>query len=264
MMARVDPPIVSYAHASEFPGWSKAEPFLIDIVRNHKPRRILEIGSGANPTLPLGHIPDGTAYITCDIDADELAKAGPGYATCRLDLERGDIPADLYGQCDLVFSRMVNEHIQNGREYHKNIFDILAPGGMAVHCFATLYTLPFVINRIMPSGLSSVILNYVSPRDEHRHGKFRAYYRWSRGPTKRMIRRFQALGYEVVSYNGYFGHWYYRRRMGLLDQLEQAKARTLLSWPVPLLCSFATVFLRKPIDVNAPALTSTSANTPSL
>jgi len=245
-MAATSQPNIDYGHISEFPGWAESGPFLDDLVHRYRPRLILEIGSGANPTLAQDRIPPGTEYITSDIDATELAKAGPGYTTRLLDLERGDIPTDLLNRCDFVFSRMVNEHIRDGRRYHENIFRILAPGGVAVHCFATLYTLPFLANRLLPDRISGVLLRYFRPRDEHKQGKFAAYYGWSRGPTKTMIRRFQNLGYDVVSYNGYFGHWYYSGRLKPLDTLEQIKARLLIRWKVPLLCSFATVILRKP------------------
>jgi hypothetical protein len=237
---------VSFRHVSEFPGWAAAPVFFSTIIATRHPRLILEVGSGANPTLSLSQIPQGTEYVTSDVDVDELEKAGSGYTARLLDLERGEPPADLLDKCDLVFSRMVNEHVRDGRAYHGNVFKLLAPGGVAVHCFATLYALPFVLNRILPDSLSATLLSHFMPRDGDKHGKFRAYYGWSRGPTKEMIRQFQKLGYEVVRYDGYFGHYYYRRRMKPLDRLEHAKARLLLKVPIPLLCSFATVVLRKP------------------
>ena len=209
---------------------------------------VLEVGSGANPTLSTDDVHRyGLRYITSDRDLSELSKADPVYEARCVDLENGPIPDDLLGRCDLIFSRMVNEHIRDGRRYHANIYDMLSPGGVAVHAFSTLYTLPFLANHLMPSQLGNGLLNFFAPRDRHQHEKFQAYYSWSRGPTSHAIRQFRQLGYHVVSYDGYFGHTYYRNRMPLLDRLEQAKARLLLTLRLPLFCSYATIVLRKPI-----------------
>jgi hypothetical protein len=97
----------------------------------------------------------------------------------------------------------------------------------------------------MPEPLALIALKFFNPRDRHRHEKFTAYYNWSRGPSKVMIERFQNLGFEVLHYTGYFGHPYYRK-LPLLAQLEAWKSRRLLQHPVPQLCAYATVVLRKP------------------
>ncbi len=238
---------IEYRLVSTFPGWEGAPEFLSKFVELRKPKTILEIGSGANPTLPPEQIPPDIRYITSDADAAELAKAPPGYTARLLDLEKGMIPEDLHDSCDLVFSRMVNEHVRDGKQYHANIRRILAPGGLAVHCFATLYALPFVVNRFLPDSLSTSIYNRVAKREnEHTHGKFQAHYGWSRGPTQHMIRQYQSIGYEVLEYDGYFGHCYYDKKLKFLSALEKQKARLLLKMPMPLLCAYATVVLRRP------------------
>jgi hypothetical protein len=84
-----------------------------------------------------------------------------------------------------------------------------------------------------------------SPRDEHLHGKFSAYYSWSRGPSNSMIRRFEEIGFEIIDYRGYFGHYYYQK-LPWLHRLEMFKSKLLLKYPVPQLCSYARVVLRKP------------------
>lgn len=135
-----------------------------------------------------------------------------------LDLESGPLPEDIIGRVDMVFSRMVNEHIKDGLRYHRNISDLLRSGGIAIHCFSTLYAMPFVVNSFMPMGLTSRLLEFFNPRDNpEEHGKFPAYYSWSRGPTKKMILGFQELRYDVLQYDGYFGHRYYSTRLPILD-----------------------------------------------
>jgi hypothetical protein len=59
-----------------------------------------------------------------------------------------------------------------------------------------------------------------------------------------MISRFEALGYEVLEYKGYFGHGYYSR-VPLLHRLEHLKARILLANPIPELCGYGMVIVRK-------------------
>ena len=244
---RSDEPLVRYFNVDDFPGWSAAPSFLNQLVAQFAPANVLEIGSGANPTMSIEDVRRwNIQYITSDIDEAELKKADPVFKTQCMDASKPTIDPSLLGKFDLIFSRMVNEHIRDGRLYHANIFRMLAPGGVAVHAFSTLYTLPFVVNAMVPVALSEVLLKLVSPRDTYQHGKFPAYYSWSRGPTRRSIAGFREIGYEVLSYDGYFGHGYYRRRSKLLHALEQAKAAWLLKLPLPLLCAYAVVVLRKP------------------
>ena len=239
---------IGYFDVDDFPGWAAGPALLDRLVAQYEPKTVLEIGSGANPTMNIEEVRRwGIRYITSDIDPTELEKADPVYATYCVDFSQGAIPGDLLGKFDLIFSRMVNEHVKDGRLYHSNIFRMLAPGGVAVHAFSTLYSLPLLVNYLMPVRLSAALLNFFSPRDTYQHAKFPAYYSWSRGPTARSIQGFREIGYDVISYNGYFGHEYYMHRSRLLHRLEQIKSGLLLKkarWP--LLCSYAVVILRKP------------------
>lgn len=240
-------PLIRYHAVDDFPGWEKAEDLLKESIERYRPRTVFEVGSGATPTLSIADVSRyGLRYITSDREEGELAKADPAYEARRVDVSDGPIPADLIGRCDIVFSRMVNEHVSDGRRYHANILQMLSPGGVAIHAFSTLYTLPFLANYLMPSGLGDRLFDFFAPRDRYQHDKFRAHYSWSRGPTRSSVERLQALGYQVIAYDGYFGHFYYRNRMPILQTLENAKTRLLLSARLPLFCSYATVMLRKP------------------
>ena len=222
--------------------------FFRDLIVAHNARCVLEVGSGANPLLPPTFVRErGIAYITSDIDPTELAKADPVYEAVLLDLTVPIADPALLGRFDLVFSTMVGEHIPDAHSCHANIFRLLQPGGYSVHHFASLWTLPFVFNRLLPDSLTDRILDLIHPRDRHQHEKFPAHYDWCRGPSAKMIARFQKLGFEVVRYTGYFGHGYYSKKLPWLDRLEWCKARFLLNHPIPQLCSFATVVLRKPL-----------------
>ena len=181
-------------------------------------------------------------YTTSDVDEKELIKADNIYRKLVLDLSLNNIV--LNEKYDLVFSRMVGEHISDGEVFHKNIYKLLNPGGLSVHCFSTLYAFPFLLNRLMPESLSDILLRQFAPRDEEKHGKFKAYYSWSRGPSKKMIERFRKIGFEIIEYNGYFGHNYYGK-ISPLHKLEQLKANWLVKHPISFLTSYACIVLKK-------------------
>lgn len=239
--------IVSYDFVGNFPGWVMAPDYFRSLILEHNCRRILEVGAGANPTLSPQFVQaNGLSYVTSDLSVEELKKTRTPFEQLVLDLSAKTVDPALHGSFDCVLSRMVAEHVSNGHQYHRNIYKVLRPGGISAHCFSTLWALPFAANRLLPEKLGSILQEIFSPRDEHLHGKFRAYYSWSRGPSNSMIRRFEDIGFEVIAYTGYFGHWYYRRRLPWLHQLEMLKTKLLLKCPVPQMCSYATFVLRKP------------------
>ena len=240
---------VGYHHYRDFPGWGGATSFLSALIERESAQAVLEIGSGANPTLSPPQVRAlGARYTTNDRSATELAKADAVFDTLLLDMTAalpGELPRETY---DLVFSRMVNEHVDDGERYYRNIFTVLRPGGVTAHCFSTLYALPFVVNRLLPDRLAGRLLDLVNPReDPYMQDKFPAHYSWSRGPTRRAIARLTHLGYEILEYRGYFGHPYYNRAaLRPLRALEESKAEWLCRHPVPALTSYAVVILRKP------------------
>ena len=239
---------VVYEHYRRFPGWTQAPSFLKSLIERESSTSVLEIGAGANPTLSPADLEGlGLRYTTNDRSASELAKAGPAYETLLLDMATAGHAALPAQQFDLVFSRMVNEHVADGERYYRNIWRCCV-GGLTAHCFSTLYALPFVVNRLVPERLGSRLLDVFNPRpDRYQQDKFPAHYSWSRGPTRRMIGRLTGLGYEIVEYRGFFGHPYYERPLlRPVRALEEAKAASLCRHPIPALTSYAVVILRKP------------------
>jgi 2-polyprenyl-3-methyl-5-hydroxy-6-metoxy-1,4-benzoquinol methylase len=209
-------------------------------------RSVCDVGGGANPTLDLDAIRAcDVRYTLLDVSAEELAKAPSGYRTVCADITD---PTVLAGeQFDLVCTKTVAEHITDPRAFHRRVFELLSPGGVAIHVFPTLWALPYVVNRVLPGVVAERILVRVQEgrEPEGSEGKFRAYYRWCRGPTAGQRERFERLGYEVRRYSGYFGHDYYRK-LPALDRLEERKTAHLIERPRPRLTSFALVVLRKP------------------
>lgn len=234
---------ITYGHSADL--WHGYQDRLERLVRHHGFRRILDVGGGANPLLSTDFVEaHHLDYTIWDVSQSELDKAPAGYRKVVQDITAESTRRRLE-TFDLIFTKMLAEHVRDGLQLHRNIFGLLAQGGMAVHFFPTLYTLPFVVNRMVPESLASRLLDIFSPRDRHQHGKFPAYYSWCRGPTMASLRRLERLGYDVVEYQGGFGHGYYRK-IPLVHRWHGRLTRFLLKHPTPYLTSYACVVVRRP------------------
>ncbi len=235
--------IIEYKNFNKFIGWNKAEEFIQQLIKENNIETILELGAGANPTINSAFIEENKlSYTISDIEYSELEKAEDIYIKEVLDLNAKKISRSK--KYDLIFSRMVGEHIEYGEYFHRNIYSLLNSGGLAVHCFSTLYAFPFLINRILPEFLSDMLLKIFAPRDKFKHGKFKAYYSWCRGPSVKMIKRYENIGYSVEEYIGYYGHSYYQK-IPLLNAFEKNKTQLLIKMKIPYLTSYVHFILRK-------------------
>ena len=221
-----------------------------NVIDEHKLVRVCEIGAGRHPLLPLHEARSrGVAYTILDISQEELEGLPYGFARILGDI--CDRTVGVSGSYDYVFSKMVLEHVADSERFHANIFRLLAPGGFACHVFPTLYATPFLMNRLLPERAAVAVLSAVFPDEEPYRGKFPAYYRGCRGPTKTQIRRLQRIGYEVLEYTGFFGHGYYSRIPGLGVAVDRS-AHFLTRRPIAALTSYALVLLRKPLIDHIP------------
>ena len=232
--------------ATRLVAWREFDATVADRARGTAGRRICEVGAGANPLLTAAEASEqGLDYVLLDASQEELAKTDDAYTKVAADM--GSPGVDAGGPYDLVFSRFTAEHIASPEVFHRNVLEMLVPGGLAMHFFPTLYAPVFVLNRLLPEGLMSNALHRLQHgREPHGHtGKFRAYYRWCRGPGRRQRERFESVGFEVDEYVGYFGHSYYDRYRPLRAAMEWT-ADALVRRPVPLLTSYAWISLRRP------------------
>lgn len=185
----------------------------------------------------------GHAYTIVDIDGRELAQAPDDVHKIELDITSSALPRSF----DLIISRHLAEHVRDPKAMHRNVRAMLRPGGIAIHFFPTLYSAPFMVNRLIPEKLAEWGLLRLQPyRASGGHGKFPAYYRWCRGPTRGQVRRLLSVGFEVDEYVAGFGHAYYCRAP-ILQRLENAKTQFLLRHPLAHLTSYAIVVLRRPL-----------------
>ncbi|MGB8404114.1 MAG: methyltransferase domain-containing protein [Mycobacterium sp.] len=228
--------------------WAGFEDLVRDLASAERARAVAELGGGADPIIgDWDFVKRRTVF---DISATALASADINLQTRLLDLCQ-PIPDDQssydLGRYDLVFSKMLCEHLVDARTFHQNCFKLLRPGGLAVHFFPTLSALPFVVNKLAPEPAARSVAAKFLPdrRDDPNWQKRPAYYRWTTGPTRRARRRFESIGFRVEAWRAGFGHHYYRAHAAL-DAAERVKSDFLLKHPVPGLTSFATVVLRKP------------------
>jgi len=224
--------------------WNEYSEFVQSLVKEYGACQICDVGGGANPVLPLEFIEQNQLDCTVlDISSEELEKAPKGYNKLVQDVEASDcVQVEKF---DLVITKMLAEHLKHGKLFHKNIFGMLKPGGVAIHYFPTLYSLPFIVNKLIPDRLSSFLLDTFLPRDRHQLGKFPAYYSWCYGPIPSMLRMLAEIGYETVEYRAFFGNTYYSR-IPIIRDLHRAYSHYLAQHPNPYLTSFAQVILRKP------------------
>jgi len=237
-------PLIDYGLTDD--AWNGFVSRVEQLVVTHQGRTICEIGGGANPALSLDFVrKHGLDYVIIDVSATELAKAPAGYRT-RVQDVTGPIEGEQ-GTYDLVFSKMLAEHVKDGEVFHRNMHALLKPGGVAFHFFPTLYAPPYVLNLLLPERLTYRILTLIQNGRENdgRKGKFPAYYRWCRGPTKRQLARLEAVGFRILNYTGFFGHAGYYKKMPLVERAHLALSRWLQRHPTPWLTSFAYAVLEK-------------------
>ncbi len=226
--------------------WQGYSEFLLETAHRNGVSAVAELGGGANPVIAdtdvWGFVPKRVVF---DISAEELAKSDGDVEKRVADLSKPlNEGLDSY---DLIFSKMLCEHLPDAEVFHRNCFNLLRGGGVAVHFFPTLFATPFIVNRIIPEGLGASILGRIDSRrvNDPRFGKFPALYKWCTGPTQKTLQRYRGIGFEIAEWRGGFGHEYYNR-IAPLAAVERAKTRFLLKHPQPMLTSYAVVVLRKP------------------
>lgn len=170
---------------------------------------ILELGAGRWPSFRLAEMPSTIqSYTVNDISPDELALLPEGYEKACFDVS-GDA-ANFKDNYDVVFSRFLAEHVPDGEAMHRNVHQVLRPGGIAFHLIPTLYAVPFIINKYFPEKLTTRILEIFSPR-RAMSPKFPAYYSACYGNPERMRQMLTEIGFRKVEIRNFYGHFYYEK-----------------------------------------------------
>ncbi|OBF30313.1 transposase [Mycobacterium sp. ACS1612] len=241
--------------------WNGYEDLLVDLAKREGAKSVAELGGGANPIVADSNWDFLQQRVVVDISAQELAK-GEGVVETRV----ADLCQPINGghnSYDMVFSKMLVEHLPDPVAFHENCFKLLRPGGLSVHFFPTLHSLPILVNHLIPEKQAHALVRFFQPSRiaDPKQQKFPAYYRWCLGPSERTAKRYESAGFEVERINATFGHGYYRR-IPPLHGLEQLKMKMLHRHPVPYMASFMVVILRKPHVGYESGAASSSATAP--
>jgi len=240
-------PVVQYRLTDE--AWEGYTEHLQQLILRHGGRTVCDVGGGANPSLDQTFVDrHGLDYVIVDISAEELAKAPAGYRKRQMDVAQPLSGEE--GTYDFVFSKFVAEHVRDAGTFHRNMYRLLRPGGIAFHFFPTLYAPPFVVNYLLPESVSYPLLRLIQRHREKegRGGKFPAYYAWCTGPNRRAIRRLESTGFSVKKYIGFYGHDHYYEKFPSIAACHNRLAAVLQRHPIACLTSFAYLILQKPLD----------------
>src|SRR5690606_5853440 len=115
---------------------------VLDLARILNARSLLEVGGGRSPLLTERELArHDIRYTANDISERELERAPNWVGKACFDIQTPDhAQIEQYaGQFDLIFSRMVMEHVPSYQRAYRNIFTLLQPGGVAIAFHPVLF-----------------------------------------------------------------------------------------------------------------------------
>ncbi len=225
--------------------WENYKDHVAGIISSIDRADIIEIGAGRAPLFDKADLPGNVAsYTINDISKRELDLASGDWHKVCFDV-CGDVSA-IEPRYDVAFSKMLAEHVPDGYKFHSNLFKILKPGGISFHFMPTLYSPPFVINRLLPEFVSRSLLRvFFEYRDDDRIPKFPAYYSMCYGASARLVGRYNSIGFADVDIRTFYGHGYFAKIPGIRE-LDSVLSRFAYRHDWTLLGSYAYVRLVKP------------------
>lgn len=168
-------------------------------------RRVLDAGAGAAWAFPTSYKETFGLYLVgVDIDPEEMS-VNPALderlvsdVCARLPVEDGSI--------DLITAYSGVEHFPDNEAFLRNCYTALRPGGRWVAQFPSRYASFAILNRMLPQGISKILLRRLRP-DAADHIGFKAHY------DKTNYSSFSAMakgvGFEVEYYHlSYFHHYF--------------------------------------------------------
>lgn len=198
---------------------------------------VLEIGGGAHPSVMDRQ---DINYTIIDPDSNELAKAADDVEKINSLLE--DLNVDK--QYDLVLTKMVLEHVKEPTLFHEKVYEILRPGGKAIHFFACRHSIPAFVNRILPEYIGDSILKKLGNRDLSDSPKYPAFYLKTKGYSKRQVNFFNSLQFTVEKYQSFVGHKYFKK-FRIIGFIERLYTKLLYHLKLACLSTVALVVLKK-------------------
>ena len=228
--------------------WDNYRPAVLALARELGLTRLCEIGGGRNPLFtPAEAAHLGLRITVNDISAAELALAPAEFGKACFDISADLTPAQLDADgYDLMFSRMVFEHVRDVGKAWENVHRLLNDGGVALAFFPTLYALPYVANRLIPEFASRAIVNLLYPHrsDDGASPKFPAYYDHCYAIDGRVRPMLERAGFREIDIVPFWGHDYFDR-LPVLREVDAALSRFARARDIRALTAYAYVVVRK-------------------
>jgi SAM-dependent methyltransferase len=232
-------------NCSFFCAWESFKDQIAGIASSIAGADIIEIGAGRAPLFDAADLPPEVAsYTLSDISRSELDRAPGQWDKVCFDA-CGDV-SGIDSRYDLAFSKMLAEHVPDGYRFHSNLFQLLKPGGISFHFMPTLFSPPFVINKLLPETLNRSLLGFFfKERNNEQVPKFPARYSMCHGKTAGLIQRYKSIGYSEVDIRTFYGHGYFEK-LPSIRELDHALSSMACRRGWTLLGSYAYVRLVKP------------------
>lgn len=181
--------------------------------------RHLEVGGGRHPLFtPAEAAANRFAVTINDISADELSRAPREFAQLHCDIASKDpLEPTSVGAYDLVYSKMVMEHVRDAAQMWRNQYELLAPGGVALAFIPTLFAPAFTANHVLPDPVSAAIVGKMFPGRtwEGTDPKFPAHYDLCYGDERKVAPTLRAIGFDEVHVLPFYGYSYFDGLPGL-------------------------------------------------
>jgi SAM-dependent methyltransferase len=210
------PPLVADLASRKHANWAWRNflPTVASMLHEGGYRSILEVGGGRSPSLSKDEISELSIKYTCnDISARELSLAPDWVEKALFDIQTPNTAElDAYtGAFDFVFSQMVMEHVPSFDRAYRNIYRILEEGGVGIAFHPTLYSVPFIANRLLPDTVTRKVLKLVFPnRTDTGTPKFPAYYSGCVISTK-VTDHLKEIGFRNAWQVPFYWHNYYKK-----------------------------------------------------
>lgn len=111
---------------------------------------LLDVGSGRQPTIPVGCRPPRGHYVGLDLSERELGLAAAGSYDETVVADITDRVSELEERFDLVVSWQVLEHVRDLPAALENLRAYLRPQGHLVALFSGAFSAFGLLNRLLP------------------------------------------------------------------------------------------------------------------
>jgi len=112
--------------------------------------RILDVGSGRRPALPIEHRPQECHYVGLDLSREELQRAPEGSYDEMISGDIAHFIPETAEQFDLALSWQVLEHVKPLPNALENIREYLAPSGTLIAPLSGRFSIFALINQAVP------------------------------------------------------------------------------------------------------------------